>query len=737
MRHPLKKREKAKKGTALVLTMIFVLVFSIVVAGVLTNVQQETRQTHRARAVGNAMEGAKATLRILANNVTNIARTRPPQLGGNLDSINPIIHSITPDTVPGIEFVTNSSGEPLTYVKDRGPNDTIEYREITDPSDPWYQYTTSRLDYEIISFVRDTNNNSDTLGVDGMGVKTRLKIDYIPLYQYAIFYEGDMELFPGPVMDVRGKTHSNSDMYLAGNSGMFYHAPVTSAGNIYRYTRPAGLSDPSGDVNVISPTGGTTREGKKFAGMIGDNNPADSDNYLTHKDVNWYDESLKKWGGNVKDSAHGVGYIRPPLPPGFSSRQLLERASSADSVEAENTKFEYQADMIIAGDPGNTASIKAYKVTLNGDGSRNIVQLASIPSFGGTSVVSIGEFYDGQQNTVVRTIDINMNILRQQTVVNFVEGRGVLYVTTKPGETIPGTADAFVLNADNTDPVIKFTAAGDIQFDSKGIPVTDAGQAGWVATGTALPASFVEGGTVQAGRNTYMPAVRIINGAQIPRNASNAFAFYTDRPLYVAGNFNTANKATAVIGGDSFTATAYTTQLAITDSNDADRIPDLNAAGNPIMNGFTRAMGNDWTASAYSWSGTARNKAVNTTQNAIVLLGNTPSEYPVAGNRPNVVGTGGVHNTIRYLEDWGGATHTFSGSIICLYSSGIAVRRFRDSSDVVGVSGSKVYRTPPNRNYNWDSSLRAAVPPPGIPLVIEISTAPVEIVNLEYALANR
>ena len=56
-----------------------------------------------------------------------------------------------------------------------------------------------------------------------------------PLYAHAIFYGGDLELTPGPQMDITGPVHCNGNIFAAGENsgGLNFLGPVTCAGNIY------------------------------------------------------------------------------------------------------------------------------------------------------------------------------------------------------------------------------------------------------------------------------------------------------------------------------------------------------------------------------------------------------------------------------------------------------------------------------------------------------------------------
>src|SRR5689334_1523151 len=58
-----------------------------------------------------------------------------------------------------------------------------------------------------------------TAGVNGARSSAHRVMNSLatPLFQYAVFYDSDLEINPGPDMTIRGRVHTNRNMYL--NSG--------------------------------------------------------------------------------------------------------------------------------------------------------------------------------------------------------------------------------------------------------------------------------------------------------------------------------------------------------------------------------------------------------------------------------------------------------------------------------------------------------------------------------------
>lgn len=69
-----------------------------------------------------------------------------------------------------------------------------------------------------------------------------------PLFQYAIFYDGDMELFPGAAFVVGGRVHSNGTIYTNTGASITYSDYVTYVNGLSKSYAP-GDPDHSGTLN--------------------------------------------------------------------------------------------------------------------------------------------------------------------------------------------------------------------------------------------------------------------------------------------------------------------------------------------------------------------------------------------------------------------------------------------------------------------------------------------------------
>jgi hypothetical protein len=93
---------------------------------------------------------------------------------------------------------------------------------------------------------------------------------------------------------------------------------------------------------------------------------------------------------------------------------------------------------------------------------------------------------------------------------------------------------------------------------------------------------------------------------------------------------------------------------------------------------------------------------------AVTSLNATPNQ---GGNDTRM--NGGVHNFLRFLEDWGSIRLNYAGSLINLYNS-------HNNNGTYKNGGSHVY-SPPARNWTFDVSfLDVNRLPPGTPFFQDI-----------------
>ena len=151
--------------------------------------------------------------------------------------------------------------------------------------------------------------------------------------------------------------------------------------------------------------------------------------------------------------------------------------------------------------------------------------------------------------------------------------------------------------------------------------------------------------------STVLPAVRVVNGSKLPifGSTKNGFTLVTPFPLYVWKDYNSQDNTGSSLGlYGTATATAHTSPAALM----ADSITVLS---------------DNWNDNTF----TANPSASSTTVNAAILTGIVQTDNTISGDY-----SGGVENFIRLLEDWGSSTLTYNGSIVVMFPSSYATNHW-------------------------------------------------------------
>ena len=175
-----------------------------------------------------------------------------------------------------------------------------------------------------------------------------------PVFQFAVFYDRDLEINPGPSMTLGGRVHSNSDMFLnCGGTLTLDTNYVRAAGDIYRHRKDnPGKSKGTVDVrnwvqnpyDPSEPTSYFTMNSESQMSALGVPSTSGYDsNFVDGWDANldgdfddpddwypWTQGALTYWGApsgygtpgyTVQNSVHGIA---PASVPQIASVQMFE-----------------------------------------------------------------------------------------------------------------------------------------------------------------------------------------------------------------------------------------------------------------------------------------------------------------------------------------------------------------------------------------------------------------------------
>lgn len=244
------QRFEDESGFALLFTLM-VLAVMLSLVGAYTAISRIELSTTSATHVGvNGFYAAEAGLNVRADAIRDIflgynvpAGTAPsstsPCTGSNLGSGDFSCQNFTFGPQAVRTYLQEEPGNPLSITIPLGER----YQGLSADE---YQYTA------ISSAFAGDNRNSATL-------QLRFKSRLVPLFQFAAFYDKDLEILPGPAMTFSGPVHTNGDLYLNANTSLSIQGQVTTAKNLYRGRKndttcmatPIAINDPTTPRNLL------------------------------------------------------------------------------------------------------------------------------------------------------------------------------------------------------------------------------------------------------------------------------------------------------------------------------------------------------------------------------------------------------------------------------------------------------------------------------------------------------
>jgi len=332
---------------------------------------------------------------------------------------------------------------------------------------------------------------------DGAGHRSAALVDVkaqaIPIFQFAVFWEGDLEDYAAARKDIVGRVHANGDMYLRAND-LHFHDPLTTPGKVLR--DPKLAHDAPGNVFVYNAAGSPVL--------------LDFDSE-THPDpAAFRAQSDARFDGRLKTGAYRGDSLRLPLPVGVPMRELIRPREATDGDLEHATKFAWKADLYVTVD-FDEIKIKKH---ICGGGSNDkhptitVVRYDGGPLPSSTDKCAIFDFKwdafgDRHEQRWVDALTVRMDFLRAWLTTGAGAGGPkprVIYVELRP-------------------------PAGPMVPD----PLTD-------------PHSDNLGGQP-------FPALRLKGGAQL----DGPLTIGSEYPLYVQGDYNTTAKQPAAVFGDTYT----------------------------------------------------------------------------------------------------------------------------------------------------------------------------------------
>jgi hypothetical protein len=684
-----------RRGFALEATLMVMLLISVLLAAAVMGAMTTTRTTSLDYRNSRVFYAAEAATEAIMG-----------QLGIYMEDgylSDEELAALYPPTLEGFSFDSFS----VTKTGD------VTTETITDGSFAGLYSLTQKV--EIFSEAEDAMENRSAVLISA-------KAQAIPIFQFGVFFEKDLEATNGPAMTFSGWVHSNGNIYLSSNNA-WYKDAITTPNKLYHDRK---------DQHLI------------YDGVYVDDAYGNEVQLLfdsrTHADPNAFRaRSDQDFDNRLKTDAYSVDSLKVPLPPGVGAREVMAPREAGDTDTEKRAKFAWKADMYVTVDLENLSNITGVcgqpgsKTPDDVIGNPGVVGLQPVAggvkvtfkvgnncgwkTTGEADIVVLGDgavIWSGQDDDLSASCTFNIiipNTIDELKIVITDQGgspfdgtaiwndlQSMLAGTTPwPTITVTRPTDYVIPNLADMCSIFKWRWSA--FFDGREgnmrdvLDVDIAGLAAWAggASNKASEVIYVEmkvpaniGGWSAAAvallaDNSLDPAVRTVNAMVLPNRMSIA----TDWPLYVKGDYNSLAWKPAALIGDAIT-------ILSTAWFDADHkkqvVEKLNATETEV-----------WAA---------------------VLAGHsaTPCDHEDAGcpgGYADFYG-GGIENFPRFLERWSGIQFIYRGSLVSLDISQRAIGTWNGT-----------YYSPPKRDWQFDTRFEdPSNLPPGTPVVgVVIRTA--------------
>jgi hypothetical protein len=154
----------------------------------------------------------------------------------------------------------------------------------------------------------------------------------IPLFQFGVFYEGDLEILPGAPMTFVGWVHTNGNLYTSSASATF-QSNLTTPDSVFWQRKDSNQR--LNGVRINNNAGTPVL-------LDFDSRSLSGPQFKTR--------SEQRFNSRLMSGAHGVRPLKLPLPANMPPITLLEPRSGADNAMVQDVKMAWKADWYITLD---------------------------------------------------------------------------------------------------------------------------------------------------------------------------------------------------------------------------------------------------------------------------------------------------------------------------------------------------------------------------------------------------
>ena len=238
------KRFRQDAGIALLTTILLLFLMSSLLVGFAVLLLSNQQLAGANNDQVTAFYAAEAGMEKMTSDLGNLfSQTYSPSIG----QVNAL--ETSPPPLTGITYVTKDGNPgytitPAAVDKYNNPAPTI----TTIKSGPYQGMTAMATEYTLMV------NARTSLGREVNLLRTTQTVG-IPMFQFGIFADTDLDFFPGPTFSFGGRTHTNGNLWLAGQSTLTLSDKVDAYKDVLRTRLENGYATAgtyTGTVNIAT-----------------------------------------------------------------------------------------------------------------------------------------------------------------------------------------------------------------------------------------------------------------------------------------------------------------------------------------------------------------------------------------------------------------------------------------------------------------------------------------------------
>lgn len=512
---------RRERGAALAIALIVVAILSVIALTALAFSSSEARIAGGDLQRSQTFYATSAAIEKMTNDFSNLFRTKLRPTNADLQ----IIVDSPPQALKdeGFDF-DQTLGEDTARLNELRAIQNLPntvYPRVNIPDGPYAGLYSTVIPYKLSSTATMRNTKTE------VEIQREFNNYLVPLFQFGIYSNEDLEFAPGPVTTFNGRVHSNRNIYALRNIKFLNR--VSMAGELVRNaTRGGEINNANGSdqvwfdvggINVQSTqgsvqAGGGTVGGPNFIGKVAGERGYYPGSPNGEPNSNWETESVKpadgtpnRFGGQVLTNTTGASELKTPLElAGNSPAEIIKRSLTSDTEILATSRYHNKSQVRILIDDetagsgaANVAGIPAGKGVLLSQfmpsplGGGNVLRTVSDSGTIGGAVIE-------QKNPNGST---SANAATVRAVKSGVPDVNSGYVP--PGSNIQGRILIEIVKPDGT--------AVDVTQEILSLGVTVGEPNGIVNLQRPLWAAMVQGSRDRTGNNFDL--AHLVNGSQI------------------------------------------------------------------------------------------------------------------------------------------------------------------------------------------------------------------------------